>query len=357
MRILLLCTDAFGGYGGIALFNRELTRALSEHPGIEEIVVLPRLIPNPIEPLPPKTRFVEAAARNEAAYVAQLLSALRRGKFDLVICGHVNLLPIARLATKRPLLITHGIEAWKPLRRLSNALIRNCRGVVSVSDLTRTRFLDWSRYDGPTFVLPNAVRADQYRIRPKNPELIARLGLAGKRVVLTVGRISWSERYKGFDEVIDVMPELIAEFPDIAYVIGGGGSDAERLARKCVERGIAKHVIFTGIFDEATKADLYNLADVYAMPSRGEGFGFVFLEAMASGVPVIASRHDGGREALRMGALGTLVDPSNPAEIRAAIADALQHGERRIPEGLAYFAFERFVERVHAIIEKASASA
>ena len=352
MRILLLCTDAFGGYGGIALFNRELLRALSEHRRIDDIVVLPRLIPNPIEPLPPKTRFVEAAARNEAAYVAQLLASIRRETFDLVICGHVNLLPLARLASKDPLLITHGIEAWKPLRdRVSNRVVKKCRGVVSVSDVTRSRFLEWSSYDGATFVLPNAVRLEQYGIREKNQQLVDRLRLAGKRAVLTVGRLSVSERYKGFDEVIEVMPDLVRDFPDLVYVIAGGGNDAQRLAHKCVECGVASHVVFTGMFDEAMKADLYNLADVYAMPSRGEGFGFVFLEAMASGVPTIASKHDGGREALLHGKLGTLVDPSNAAGIRAAISADLTRGERRIPNGLDYFAFPRFVERVHAIID------
>ncbi len=352
MKILLLVTDAFGGYGGIALFNRELVHALSEHPAIREIVVLPRLIPNPIGELPPKTRFIEAAARNKAAYAVQVATLLRRERFDLVICGHVNLLPIALIASKRPLLITHGIEAWKPLRDpISMAMLHNCRGVVSVSDVTRTRFLEWSSYGGATFVLPNAVRLDRYGIRPKNRELMKHLRLDGKRVVLTVGRLSVSERYKGFDEVIDVMPDLGADFPDAMYLIAGGGNDAQRLARKCAERGVANRVVFTGMFDEATKADLYNLADVYAMPSRGEGFGFVFLEAMASGVPAIASRHDGGREALLHGKLGALVDPSNPAEIRDAIAAALVRGERKIPEGIEFFAFARFVERVHAIID------
>jgi len=356
MKILLLCTDAFGGYGGIALFNRELVQALSEHPRVEEIVVLPRIIPNPVGELPPKTRFVEAAARNKATYVAQLASILRRERYDLVICGHVNLLPIALLASKRPLLITHGIEAWKPLRDpISRAMLKNCRGVVSVSDVTRTRFVEWSSYGGPTYVLPNAVRLERYGIRPKNRELMAKLGLEGGRVVLTVGRLSVSERYKGFDEVIDVMPDLAADFPDVLYVIAGGGNDAQRLARRCADRGVAGKVVFTGLFDEATKADLYNLADVYAMPSRGEGFGFVFLEAMASGVPAIASRHDGGREALLHGKLGCLVDPSSPPEIRDAIASTLVRGRREIPEGIEFFAFPRFVERVHAIIDSATA--
>lgn len=346
MNILLLCTDAFGGYGGIALFNRELIRALAQLPESGEIVVLPRLIPNEPEALPDGVTFVRSAARNSAAYARELVRVTRNRKFDLVLCGHINLLPLARVAAKNPLLITHGIEAWRPMRR-SSRLVTTCRGVISVSDLTRTRLRSWSHFSGPMHVLPNAVRAEQYGIRAKRPDLVARYNLAGKRVLLTVGRINWSERYKGFDEVLEVLGELPR---DVVYLVAGGGSDVPRLQKKAVTCGVADRVIFTGLFPEEEKADLYSLADVFVMPSRGEGFGFVFLEAMASGIPVIGSKHDGGREALLGGTLGVLVDPSNPAEIRAAIEDALAAGPRSVPEGLSYFAFERFVERVHAII-------
>ena len=348
MKILLLCTDAYGGHGGIALFNRELIAALAALPDCERIVVVPRVIVHEREPIPDNVEFVFAAARGRVPYMRALLGVVRKTKFDLVICGHVNLLPLARLAGKSPLLITHGIEAWKRLRDpLSNRLIHDVRAVVSVSALTRDRFLSWSHFAGETFVLPNAVRADRYRVRPKNRELVSRWGLEGKRVLLTLGRIVAAERYKGFDEVLEVLPRLD---PDIVYVIAGSGSDLERLSRKAAQLGVADRTIFTGFVDEREKADLYNLADVYVMPSRGEGFGFVFLEAMASGIPVIASCHDGGREALLGGELGTLVDPSHEAGIRSAILDALGEGGRRVPEGLSFFSFENFVTRVHAIV-------
>lgn len=347
MNILLLCTDAFGGYGGIALFNRELTRALAQLPERGEIIVLPRIIRNVVDPVPKGVTFVEAAARGQFAYARELTRLKWRTRFDLVICGHINLLPLARMVVHDPLLITHGIEAWRPRRRSSNALLHHCRGIVAVSDLTRSRLVSWSKYAGPTFVLPNAVRADQYGIRTKRADLVARYNLQGKRVVLTVGRIDWSERYKGFDEILEILPDLPR---DVVYLIAGGGSDVQRLQRKALALGVGDRVRFTGIFAEEEKADLYNLADVYAMPSRGEGFGFVILEAMASGVPVIVSHHDGGREAVLNGKLGTLVDPYNPAEIRTAIRDALELDGRRIPDGLDYFAIERFTERVHAIV-------
>jgi phosphatidylinositol alpha-1,6-mannosyltransferase len=347
LNILLLCTDAFGGYGGIALYNRDLARALALLPTRGEVVVLPRIIPNAVEEVPEGVTFVEAAARGQLAYARELTRLKRRKRFDLVICSHMNLLPLARLAANDPLLFTYGIEAWRPRRRASNALLHHCRGVVAISEITRSRLVSWSKYAGPTFILPNAIHAEQYGIRPKRPDLVERYKLAGKRVVLTVGRIDWSERYKGFDEVLEILPALPN---DVVYLIAGGGSDMQRLQRKAVALGVDDRVRFTGIFAEEQKADLYNLADVYAMPSRGEGFGYVILEAIASGVPAVVSKHDGGREAVLEGKLGTLVDPSNPAEIRAAIADALESRERTILAGLDYFAFERFTERVHAIV-------
>ncbi len=353
MRILHVGTDSFGGYGGIALYNRELIAALASHPSVEEVVVVPRIIVDALEPLPEKVTFVTGAARGMLAYLNALRTA--KGRFDLVVCAHVNLLPIVRLITKHPLLMLYGIEAWKPLRDpLSNRLLRDVRGIVSISDITRERFSGWSHYNGPSIILPNSIRAEWYGLRPKNLGLIKRYGLEGKRVLMTLGRVVAAERYKGFDEVLDILPELD---DDISYVIAGGGNDVPRLKSKAARLGVSDRVVFTGIFAEAEKADLYNLTDVYVMPSRGEGFGFVFLEALACGAPVIASCLDGGREAVRHGQLGQLVDPTSPAEIRVAILDALAAaGERRIPEGLDFFSYANFERRTHAIIDALGAN-
>jgi glycosyltransferase involved in cell wall biosynthesis len=353
VRILHLGTDSFGGYGGIALYNRELIAAMASHRDVDEVVVIPRIIVGEREPLPEKVNFIANAARGPMAFLRAVRHAGSR--FDLVICAHVNLLPVARLVTKHPLLLLYGIEAWKSLRDpISNRLLHGVRGIISISDITSERFIGWSHYDGPSQLLPNSIRADRYGIRPKNRALAARYNLEGKRVLMTLGRVVAAERYKGFDEVLEVLPDLDA---DVSYVIAGGGNDVPRLQRKAVTLGVAGRVIFTGVFPEEEKADLYNLADVYVMPSRGEGFGFVFLEALACGVPVIASRLDGGREAVLGGQLGQLVDPTNPAEIRLAIVDALATGKKQIPEGLAYFSYENFERRTHAIIDEFATNA
>lgn len=347
MRVLHIGTDSFGGHGGIALYNRDLIAAIASHPAVTQVVVVPRLLATAPEQLPSKVAFLEEAAGGRLAYLNTLRKL--RGPFDLVICAHVNLLPIARMFSKNPMLIIYGIEAWKPLREmLSNRLVRRCSAVVSISDITLDRFLGWSGYEGNSHLLPNAIRAAWYGIRPRNEELAARYQLKGKRVLMTLGRVVAAERYKGFDEVLEVMPALD---DDISYLVAGGGNDIPRLKRKAAKLGVKDRVIFTGLVPEYEKADLYNLADVYVMPSRGEGFGFVLLEAMACGVPVIASRLDGGREAVRQGELGQLVDPTSPAEIRVAITDALASGGKSVPPGLDYFSFENFESRTHAIIE------
>jgi phosphatidylinositol alpha-1,6-mannosyltransferase len=347
MKILLLCTDAYGGHGGIALYNRDLAEALAMRPDCEEVIVIPRVIRSEPREIPPKITFVADAARGPMHYL-RAIAAARRGSPDLVLCGHVNLLPVACAIARRPLLIVHGIEAWKQLPVRSNRLLHRCPAVISVSDITRDRLLGWSDYRGRTYLLRNAIRLENYGIRLKRVDLLGRYGVAGKRVLLTVGRLESRERYKGFDDVLDVLPNLPA---NTVYLIAGGGNDRARLEAKAARLGIADRVIFTGFFPDDEKCDLYALADVYVMPSRGEGFGRVFLEALASGVPVIGSKLDGGREALQHGQLGLLVDPTNTAEIEAAIRELLNRRQRVIPAGLESFSFENFVRNASAIVD------
>jgi len=153
----------------------------------------------------------------------------------------------------------------------------------------------------------------------------------------------------GIDEVLDLLPSLAVEFPSLRYLVIGEGDDRPRLEAKADALGVRQLVTFGGQIPEAEKADHYRLADAFVMAGRGEGFGFVFLEAMACGVPVVASIRDGSREAVRDGALGLLADPDDPESLRSAIRQALRQ-PRRIPQGLDYFAYPRFRERVSGVL-------
>src|SRR5262249_29503802 len=159
-----------------------------------------------------------SAARGKLAYLGALRK-LRGNGFDVVVCAHAHLIAFARLFSARPMLFIYGIEAWKPVRDpLTANLARRAGAVVSISRVTLDRFLVWSKYEGPVHIVPNSIRTEEYGIRPKNPEMLRRYGLDSKRVLLTLGRVVTAERYKGFDEVIEVLPQLP---PDVIYLIAG----------------------------------------------------------------------------------------------------------------------------------------
>src|SRR6516165_2039482 len=125
MRVQMLLTDGFGGFGGISRFNRDFLSALNDCPLVERVFALPRVISDPIEePIPEAVVYERHAARNRGAYaLAMIRHIFRRPRADLVICGHINLLPLAwaaaRLVRARLALVIHGYEAWTASYKLS----------------------------------------------------------------------------------------------------------------------------------------------------------------------------------------------------------------------------------------------
>jgi phosphatidyl-myo-inositol dimannoside synthase len=353
LNILMLLSDGFGGFGGIAKFNRDFLVALDSCDVVGRVHALPRLIPGPIdEPIPEAVVYDREAAAGKLAFIGRLASHLSvRQRPNLVVCGHLNLLApawaYARARGARLALIVHGIEARMP-RPSVRWLARDLDAVIAVSHHTAQMFTAWSGVAAErTFILPNCVDLDRFVPAERDTGLAARYGLGASRVLLTVGRLSADERYKGVDAVIEAMPRLLARFPDLKYLVVGDGSDRPRLEAKTVTLGVANRVAFAGRVDETEKVAHYNLADAYVMPSFGEGFGIVLIEAAACGVPVIGSRADGSREALLDGRLGRLVDPHSENELVDAVADALNAGAARLRNPLVRnFSFENFTARV-----------
>jgi phosphatidylinositol alpha-1,6-mannosyltransferase len=147
--------------------------------------------------------------------------------------------------------------------------------------------------------------------------------------------------------VIEAMPELLRRIPTLKYIIVGDGDDCDRLKSKARSLGVSEQVIFTGRILEEEKALHFCLADAYVMPSHGEGFGIVFLEAVACGLPAIGSKVDGSREALLDGRLGHLVDPKIPEELIDAVTKVLKSDARRERnDALTIFDVPHFKSRV-----------
>lgn len=356
LRILALVSDAHGGFGGISQYNRDALEAMAELSVVAEVRVIPRLAKEALGKLPANIEYELSGLGGHAAFMSTVVSvALRHRSFDVIYCAHVNYVAVAVAigwALRIPVILAiYGIDVWKAPGRLSRLFIRlGVSAVVSISEVTRQRFLSWCSYPSErTHLVPNAIHLENYGAGPKNPELIKRYGLADRTVLMTFGRMVGQERAKGFDEILELLPLLSNDIPNIIFLAIGEGPDRRRLISKARALGVSDRVVFPGRIDDSVKADTYRLADVYVMPSRGEGFGFVVLEALASGVPVVASIEDGTREAVRGGLLGALVDPDDPESIRRGILDALSR-ERCVPDGLEYFQYANFRQRLGNVL-------
>ena len=270
---------------------------------------------------------------------------------NVIICGHINLLPLSALIAKffrTPLVLTtHGTEVWeRPAGWKGDWMWGAVDLVISVSEFTRDKLLKWAQVDAErAIVIHNAIELSKYQPGPKPEYLLDRYKLRDKKVILTVGRLDPDERAKGFDEIIELLPKLLVDSPDLAYLVVGSGDDLTRLKQKALQMGVSDKVVFTGWIDEEEKSDHYRLADAYVMPSRLEGFGYVFLEALACGIPVVGSKLDGSRDALLNGELGDLVDPGNSEELLRSIQLVLQK-EKSVPSKLSKFSIQRFNKEI-----------
>jgi phosphatidyl-myo-inositol dimannoside synthase len=352
MKLLALVSDAFGGEGGIAQYNRDLLSALSTPRERAHILVIPRHGRANYKELPYGLR--QLAPLGKCRFTLRTFwAALVEGPFDRVFCGHLHLAPLAAVMAgllRRPLwLQLHGIESWSHLSRAQQWAAQRAILITAVSRYTRRRFLALSRVDPARVrVLPNTVDA-RFIPGPKPHSLLDRHGLRSKRILLTVGRLAAAERGKGHDRVLQVFPELLKTHPDLGYLVVGDGDDRERLKALAREIGVEDHVVFAGHVRPDELPDYYRVADVFIMPSTQEGFGIAFVEAAASGLTVIGGDSDGSVDALGDGAIGQVIDPLSAGQLVQAVRTALAE-PRNDPEQVRRFRFENFAEHLRGLI-------
>lgn len=356
MRVLLVVPDCFGGRGGIARYLQDLVGAFAKARPDAELVIYPRSVVDPVPPLPPNVTQHADGVGGKARYgLALAREAARLAPLDLVLVGHVHLVPYAAAFRARaPMaVVLHGEECWAPLGRpVTEALLPLVDRFVAVSHLTVARFAAWTGLPYARFRLQSpGVALGAYGPGARPAYLVERYGLAGRRVILTVGRLAANER-KGFDPMLDAMAALVRESPDVVYLVCGDGTDRARLEEKTRALGLGAHVVFAGYIPDAEKADHYRVADAFALPSQGEGFGIVLLEAMASGLPVLGSTRDATREVLRDGRLGVLVDPQDPADVLEGLRRLLARPRGVIPKELAEHEMPAFEARAAVLLDE-----
>ena len=145
---------------------------------------------------------------------------------------------------------------------------------------------------------------------------------------MTVARLHPGDIYKGVDITIQALPEILKTCPQVKYLVIGRGNDQPRLAQLARDLGVADRVVFAGFVPNEALVDHYRLGDVYVMPSQ-EGFGIVYMEAMACGVPVISGLGDGSADPLQDGRLGWQVPHRDPQAVAQACLEALAGQDQR----------------------------
>jgi glycosyltransferase involved in cell wall biosynthesis len=272
------------------------------------------------------------AARGKARFTVSALKAARRnGK--LVLAAHPNLAPIVRAMhvvapRMKSIICTHGIEVWEPLSRMRRRALQHATLVLAPSRATaehlvavqgvapeRVRVLPWGL--DPDF--ETRVSGESATTLPKE--------FPTGRVILTVGRWLTTERYKGMDTLIQSLPRLLLRWPDIQLAMVGSGNDREWLVNIARDSGVQRHVHFLSGITYGELSACYAASELFALPSRGEGFGFVYLEAMAGSKPVIGGAHGGAPEVIQDGVTGYLVQHGDTVQLATSIDALLSNPE------------------------------
>jgi len=254
---------------------------------------------------------------------------------DVIIISHINMASIG-LAIKiinpkcKVWLIAHGIEVWRPLSFIKKLFLKRCDKIICVSNFTKQEMIRWHKVNtNKCEVLNNAV--DPFMNLPVSftkPEyLLQRYQLNSDSLILfTLTRLASTEQYKGYEQVIKIINELKSGFPSIKYILSGKYDAAEvaRIKHLISEYKVEGQVILTGFIEENELPDHFLLANLFTLPSKKEGFGIVFIEALACGLPVVCGNVDGSLDAIRNGELGTAVNPDNLIELQNTLSKYLQ---------------------------------
>lgn len=304
-------------------------------------------------------RSLVSSSAMRVRFGIRLAARQMTGRCDGVFYTHLSVARVQAFVpapVRRPYAIfIHGIEAWRPLTNAQTSVLKGAALRVANSSFTARRVLALHPAIGSVLECPLALTDP-----PGSPPPASISPGLGPHVVLLVARMSASERYKGHDELLEAWPMVLAQRPDARLVFAGDGDDAGRLKEKAAALGVGSTVVFTGFVSQAELLGLYRDAAVFAMPSRGEGFGLVYLEAMSHRLPCIGASDDAASEIIEDGLTGFLVEQRNRDALASRLVTLLTDpvlraamGERGFGRLRDHFSYERFAKRILSLVDAA----
>lgn len=257
-----------------------------------------------------------------------ILAILQRP--TLIISTHVNYAIacyVLKLLTRIPYwVVAHGLEVWNIENNAIILALQKADKIISVSNYTRQHLLKHKNIDSDKIViLPNTFDSNKFKINPKPTYLLNRYNLTNEQpVILTVTRMGSMAKYKGYDQILHALVKVRLHVPNVHFILAGKGDDIPRIKILVTSLNLEDCVTIAGFVPDEELCAYYNLCDVFALPSKGEGFGIVYLEALACGKPVLGGNQDGSVDPLAEGKLGCLVNPDNVEEIADNLIQILQ---------------------------------
>ena len=288
-----------------------------------------------------------------------LLWLLLKKQPKQVFCGHINLAPLVQILCV-PLgipytVLTYGKEVWEPLPNKYQQALKQATKILTISRYSRDRCCESNHLDPEKFqLLPCMVDGDKFIPGLLPVDLIEGYNLQRAKILMTVARLWSGDPYKGVDVTIRSLPIILQSFSEVKYLIIGQGDDQTRLAKLAQDLGVGEKVIFAGFVPTEDLVKHYQVADAYVMPSQ-EGFGIVYLEAMACGLPVLSGDGDGSADPLQDGKLGWRVPHRDPEAVANACIEMLKGEDKRCDgqwlreESLKIFGRITFTKRVKQI--------
>jgi glycosyltransferase involved in cell wall biosynthesis len=338
-KIGFIFLQVFSCEGGIQSYIKDVLKAYLEEPSTPpaDVFLLRDAPHSPNSLTGGKITFHYCQDRHPLLERSKLAATLARGcvlnSYQHLVCGHVLLAPLVG-----PLCsffqipyttIIYGKEVWNPVPPRQQRALCNSAGIWANSRYSRDLACEANHLDTQKFhMLPCIVDGQVFRPGPKQSDLLTHYGLHHSRVLMTVARLWSGDIYKGVDVTIRALPIIQQTFPDVKYLVVGRGDDQPRLAKLAEDLGVIDRVVFAGFVPSEDLVAHYRLADAYVMPSR-EGFGIVYLEAMACGVPVLAGDDDGSADPLQDGRLGWQVPYRDVEAVAQACIQVLQGQDQR----------------------------
>jgi phosphatidyl-myo-inositol dimannoside synthase len=364
--------EIFASEGGIQSYVQDILKAYllltaeTNSPLTAEVLLL-RDSPdcnNPYESKNLKFYYLKThpAGFGRLKFATILLTCLLQRRPQRVFCGHINLAPLIQILCQ-PLgipytILTYGKEVWETLSPKYKMAMRQADSIWTISRYTRDRTCKINNLNPEKFhIVPCTVDEKIFTIGPKPQHLLKQYNLIDAKILMTVARLRSTDIYKGVDVTIKALPQIAKTVPNVKYLVIGRGDDRPRLAKLAADLGVAERVIFAGFVPTENLAEHYRLADAYVMPSQ-EGFGIVYLEALACGVPVLAGDADGSAEPLQDGKLGWRVPHRDSEAVVVACIEMLKGEDRRCDRNwlreqtLAAFSFQSMSQSLLRIFDR-----